>query len=143
MLLKLIFNQILFIKKQDTHGCRHTKITGTLHKLSGYKKVDGTPSLDTTIQQAIQTHGPVAASIDASHDTFQHYKGGVIKNVLRDSKKLNHAVVILGWGHDVNDGRYWIVRNCYGPDWGENGHLKIQRGFNTMGIRYLVYYPIA
>jgi hypothetical protein len=29
--------------------------------------------------------------------------------------------------------KYWLVRNSYGPHWGENGNLRVRRGMNDFG----------
>jgi len=42
---------------------------------------------------------------------------------------LNHSVAILGWGKDPKSGhKVWIIRNSFGPNWGEHGDLYIRRG---------------
>ena len=42
---------------------------------------------------------------------------------------LNHSVVLVGWGQDdEGENKYWIVRNSYGPKWGQNGDFLIRRG---------------
>lgn len=47
---------------------------------------------------------------------------------------LNHSVVIIGWGVDDADKKYWIVRNSYGSGWGQNGDFLIRRGQDDLGI---------
>jgi C1A family cysteine protease len=50
-------------------------------------------------------------------------------------QNLNHSVVILGWGTDPVTGmKYWIVRNSYGPTWGDKGEFLVKRGSNDFGI---------
>lgn len=49
-----------------------------------------------------------------------------------------HAVVIVGWGNETSaDGKqipYWIVRNSWGPEWGDGGYFKFLRGSNHCEI---------
>lgn len=36
------------------------------------------------------------------------------------SENTQHAVVIVGWGED-----YWIIKNSWGPEWGNGGYAHI------------------
>jgi len=50
-------------------------------------------------------------------------------------QNLNHSVVIIGWGQDPETNRkYWVVRNSYGPNWGDHGDFLIQRGTDDFAI---------
>ncbi len=61
---------------------------------------------------------------------WQYYKGGVMKckpNVTED-----HAVLLVGYTP-----QYWIVKNHWGPTWGEKGFIRISRNKESnclMGI---------
>ena len=88
------------------------------------------------IKQAIVDHGPVAAAVCVNSD-FQRYTGGVF-NPQRPCNSINHAIVLVGW--DDADGA-WILRNSWGPDWGESGYMRIAYGGNKVGYsaNYVVY----
>ena len=37
-------------------------------------------------------------------------------------------MVLVGYGTDESSGEdYWLVRNSWGADWGENGYIRILR----------------
>ena len=53
--------------------------------------------------------------------------GGKLFLLGTDSDLPNHASVIIGWGEE-NHTKYWILRNTFGKDFGNNGDMKIKRG---------------
>jgi hypothetical protein len=64
-------------------------------------------------------------------DSFYDYVSGVYSDPNCPNNKHNHAVAIVGWGTDPNSNKdYWIIRNSWGPDWGDNGYIKMERGVN-------------
>lgn len=76
------------------------------------------------IQTDIMNNGPVVAGYQVDR-SFMEYKGGVFVQPQNMNTVGGHAVVIIGWGYDENLGRgYWIVRNSWGPQWGENGYFR-------------------
>lgn len=73
----------------------------------------------------IYNNGPIEGVFDV-YDDFIHYSGGVY---YRTSNKYVgvHTVEILGWG--VEDGvEYWLCKNSWADDWGDEGFFKIRMG---------------
>lgn len=51
---------------------------------------------------------------------------------------MNHAVLLVGYGVDnQTEEKYWIVKNSWGENWGENGYFRIRRGTDECGIESL------
>jgi len=82
--------------------------------------------------------GVVAAGIDATY--LQDYKSGVFK--CPKFNAINHAMLIVGYGTDAKVGPYWIVKNSWGPTWGEKGYIRLVWGSpGNCGISFSANYP--
>jgi len=76
-----------------------------------------------TMVRHIATKGPLAISVDASD--WSMYESGVFNSCNQTNPDLNHAVQLVGFGNTTKEGSYWIVRNSWGPEWGENGYIRL------------------
>ena len=65
-------------------------------------------------------------------DEFEEYKGGIFYDKT-GYIEYDHIVSLVGWGF-ANNTKYWVVRNSWGANWGENGFFRIVRGINNLGI---------
>ncbi len=94
----------------------------------------GVPSTEA-IKQAIYDHGPISAAV-CVNSAFQSYSGDVFTGPT--CTDINHAITLVGW--DDNDGA-WILKNSWGPWWGENGYMRIGYGVSRVGYsaNYVTY----
>jgi hypothetical protein len=94
------------------------------------------PNHERHIELALRYIGPVAVGIDGANPTFLAYSGGVFDSY-HCKQTANHALLITGYGQtELKDGsivRYWIARNSWGTDWGENGYVRVKRGKGGKG----------
>lgn len=124
------------------HSCK-TEVGS--FKNTGMKTIeDGN---EDELKEAVGNIGPVAAGIDAHSEKFMHFHDGVYFNEVCDSdpESINHAVLVIGYGHDEKmDMDYWLIKNSFGPTWGEGGYGKLARNKNNhCGIASAANYPVA
>lgn len=75
--------------------------------------------------------GPIATTFTVYNDFFG-YSGGCYEHA--DTEPINHAVVIVGWDNDECDGHgAWIVKNSWGPGWGDEGYFYMKYGSCRIG----------
>lgn len=68
----------------------------------------------------------VSVAIEVQQD-LQFYNGGVYNPPASCGQGLNHAVNTVGYSTTASV-PYFIVRNSWGPNWGENGYFRMSIG---------------
>eukprot|EP00929_Paragymnodinium_shiwhaense_P031653 TRINITY_DN17686_c0_g2_i8.p1 TRINITY_DN17686_c0_g2~~TRINITY_DN17686_c0_g2_i8.p1 ORF type:complete len:387 (+),score=71.72 TRINITY_DN17686_c0_g2_i8:190-1350(+) len=84
------------------------------------------PNDDQALVSTLVQHGPVVVTVAAA--SWLLYDGGIFDGELGMGcgADLNHQVLLVGYGQDKGD-NYWLVRNSYGPKWGEQGYIRVLR----------------
>jgi hypothetical protein len=97
------------------------------------------PESEEALMEAVANVGPISVGIYVSK-SFLHYGGGIYDEPDCNGK-LNHAVLVVGYGSE-NGSDYWIVKNSWGKDWGEKGFIRMARNKgNQCGIASVATYP--
>ncbi|CAL1548189.1 unnamed protein product [Lymnaea stagnalis] len=106
--------------KPEDRKCRFKKAdVGATDK--SYKDI--TSGSEDALQEAVANIGPISVAIDASHDSFQLYKGGVYNEKACSTSQLDHGVLAVGYATKGSDD-YWIL----GQVLGSGGlHLDVQK----------------
>ena len=120
--------------------CRY-KEKDVVTKISGYRMVNNPKPIN--IKKYLYKYGPISAAINS--DCIEDYYYGIVDyssskcgNSLDD---VSHAVTIVGWDYDEETQTdYWIVRNSWGIDWGNEGYMYVKYGKNTLGIENQIYF---
>jgi C1A family cysteine protease len=101
-------------------------------------KVVAYTAASTTIarKQALSSRGPVLAGLSIFED-FYYYKSGVYRHVAGAFLGY-HAVCVVGYS-DAQ--QCWIVKNSWGPSWGEKGYFRIGYGECGIDSQFAFYDP--
>lgn len=111
-------------------------------RVKGYETVRS--RVEVELERVVAEIGPVSIGIDCT-STMQFYKSGVLddRQCRSEVKHLNHAVLVVGYG--AEDGiDFWLVKNSWGTDWGEQGYVRLSRNKNNQcGVASAASYPIV
>jgi KDEL-tailed cysteine endopeptidase len=107
--------------------CRASSSGEAVSKVGSFQHVKTNDP--TALLNAI-AEGPVSIAVDASDMGWQLYHGGIIS--ARCGTTLDHGVLAVGYGTEQGTD-YWLVKNCWGEGWGEQGYVKILREMEKNG----------
>lgn len=101
------------------------------YRVTGFENV--ATSVES-IKSALIQYGPLYTTY-VIYEDFMSYESGVYTHVEGFIEGL-HAVTIVGYDDAEQS---WIVKNTWGPDWGESGYFRIRAGTNECEIEQDVY----
>jgi C1A family cysteine protease len=122
--------------------CNTNKEASHVAKINGFEDVPA--NSEEALLKAV-AHQPVSVAIDASGSDFQFYSSGVFTGSC--GTELEHGVTAIGYGPSANGTKYWLVKNSWGTQWGEEGYIWMQRDVDAKeglcGIAMEASYPTA
>lgn len=135
--------------KYNTSGecrlqCDLDKLKGKRFRAANHRYVGswyGNSSVDAIKAELIHG-GPLVLGLEPAED-FMFYSEGIYRTSLPLSllqvgslewQRVDHAVLLVGWGMDQDGTRYWRIQNSWGSEWGEAGFFRIIMDENESGI---------
>ncbi|KAK9073391.1 hypothetical protein SSX86_007715 [Deinandra increscens subsp. villosa] len=120
--------------------CNITKKKIKVVSIDNYEDV---PVNNELALQKAAANQPITVTIEASGQDFQFYTSGIFDGSC--GTNLDHGVVVVGYG--TEEGKdYWIVRNSWGAEWGEEGYIRMERNIEDKegkcGIAMAAFYPV-
>ena len=112
----------------NNNDTNRTYFRGAVASISDYMVL---PSNNyTVLMNVVAKYGPVAVSVACM--PWHLYQSGIFYAPLNSNSTmttdLDHLVVLEGYGTDVDTGEdFWLVRNSWGPRWGEHGYIRLKR----------------
>ncbi|XP_078054338.1 procathepsin L-like [Mustelus asterias] len=110
---------------------------------TGYERIK--KGDERALATAVAQIGPISVSVDSTH--FQFYCSGIYHNKSCSKTKLNHAVLVVGYGTNGKGKaaqNYWIIKNSWGKRWGNKGYMFLAKDMNNQcGIASNAVYPLV
>ncbi|KAK8515456.1 hypothetical protein V6N13_139565 [Hibiscus sabdariffa] len=105
--------------------------------------VNITMGSEDELKHAVAFVRPVSVAFQVI-PSFRLYKSGVFSNDTcgSTSQDVNHAVLAVGYGVE-NGVPYWLIKNSWGANWGDNGYFKMEMGKNMCGVSTCASYPVV
>ncbi len=113
----------------DCAGCADWR--QNTYRVTSFKNVSSSVE---SIKSAVAHNGPVV-TVFVIYTDFLYYKSGVYRHV-SGTIEGGHDVVIVGYDDEE---QCWIVKNSWGPDWGDNGYFRVAMGTNECMVETEVF----
>ncbi|KAG6451665.1 hypothetical protein O3G_MSEX007256 [Manduca sexta] len=123
----------------EKNGFCEARNMSKLYHITGFGRV--TPRNPDAMKVVLNRYGPVLVAIHAGN-SMKLYSSGVFYDINCENSTPNHGVALVGYG--VRDGElYWMVKNSWGEDWGEDGYILMSATNNNCLLMDSGFYAIV
>jgi len=133
---------------ETTKECRFDS-DGAVASITGFETMfynpdETIPENEKALEKALHKLGhPISLNFHKVIKSYQHYSGGIYSDPeCRDTEDPvgYHATLLVGYNKTAPE-PYWIVKNSWGTDWGEEGYIHMKMGEDVCGIARAAMYP--
>lgn len=111
------------------HGCQYK----AFHRVANITSFGFVSNTIPHMEYHVAYRGPFAVTVNSTLKDFRFYRGGIYKNQGCSYVRVNHGMLLIGYGGILE--KYWLLKNSWGPRWGENGFMRIAKDFrNICGV---------
>lgn len=124
--------------------------------ISSYQWVAMGPDYEQLMKIFLLKNGPLALAVNANGmDYYVHgitgcktiagweycEAGAIDTTTPCDPTQLDHGVLAVGYGKQEGS-EYWIIKNSWGDQWGEDGYYRLERGTDHCGVANMVTHAV-
>ncbi|XP_075992759.1 cathepsin L-like [Anticarsia gemmatalis] len=114
--------------------CKHPRATALIsgcrfYNLHSQKK----------LQLALFENGPISITMEPAR--LHLFTGRTLTDSMcyASNQPTLHGVLLVGYGTDEQGVDYWLLKNSWGANWGDNGYFRVQRGEGAYSCGMMKY----
>jgi len=90
------------------------------------------PGTVDDLKATLHAVGPIAIGVKA--EQMQFYSSGIdVCETPTSTNEIDHGVLLVGYGSKDGDD-YWIIKNSWGPKWGNEGYYYVSTANGACGV---------
>lgn len=125
--------------------------------VSGYQMVAMGEDFEELMKVYLVKNGPLSLAINANGMEYYIHgitgcetisgseyceAGSIDDHTPCDPEELDHGVLAVGFG--IQEGtEYWVIKNSWAEEWGEDGYYRIERGTDHCGVANMVQHTVV